>query len=205
MTKDNTPKLHAVDNSEMTKTGPGDDPFDLALLRLDQSFTESAGVKKLLTTVPVRKPGQQDFVRVHHDEKFRETVAMIELKDDREYYLLPKKIATELPGEFVMVTLFTTINRQGVVSLWPVRLPTPDGRRNIWHQSAMEAAQLAMTRWVRVKANMALGAYEIFEAASTIPDPTWPPITFQELLRIAFRHQYVDSINHPVVDRLRGA
>ena len=104
-----------------------------------------------------------------------------------------------------MVTLFTTITRQGVIHLWPVRLPTPDGRRNIWHHSAMEAAQLAMTRWVRVKANMALGAYEISEAASTIPDPTWPPVTFQELLRIAFRHQYVDSINHPVVDRLRGA
>ncbi len=199
-----TPKLHAVDATE-AKTAPDEDPFDLALLRLDQSFTETAGVKKLLTTVPVRKPGQQDFVRVHPGENYRETVAMIELKDDREYYLLPKKIAAELPGEFVMVTLFTTITRQGVIHLWPVRLPTPDGRRNIWHHSAMEAAQLAMTRWVRVKANMALGAYEISEAASTIPDPTWPPVSFQELLRIAFRHQYVDSINHSVVDRLRGA
>ncbi|MFZ1951995.1 MAG: hypothetical protein WAU74_18155 [Pseudolabrys sp.] len=199
-----TPKLHAVDATE-AKTAPDEDPFDLALIRLDQSFTETAGVKKLLTTVPVRKPGQQDFVRVHPGENYRETVAMIELKDDREYYLLPKRIAAELPGEFVMVTLFTTITRQGVIHLWPVRLPTPDGRRNIWHHSAMEAAQLAMTRWVRVKANMALGAYEISEAASTIPDPTWPPVTFQELLRIAFRHQYVDSINHPVVDRLRGA
>lgn len=199
-----TPKLHAVDATE-AKTAPDEDPFDLALIQLDQSFTETAGVKKLLTTVPVRKPGQQDFVRVHPGENYRETVAMIELKDDREYYLLPKRIAAELPGEFVMVTLFTTITRQGVIHLWPVRLPTPDGRRNIWHHSAMEAAQLAMTRWVRVKANMALGAYEISEAASTIPDPTWPPVTFQELLRIAFRHQYVDSINHPVVDRLRGA
>ena len=38
------------------------DPFDLSNLRLDQSFVESAGVKKLLTTVPVRKPNPQDFV-----------------------------------------------------------------------------------------------------------------------------------------------
>jgi hypothetical protein len=39
------------------------DPFDLSKLRLDQSFTETAGVKKLLTTVPVRKPSPQDYVR----------------------------------------------------------------------------------------------------------------------------------------------
>ena len=41
------------------------DPFDPANLRLSQSFTETVGVKKLLTTVPVRKPSPQDFVRVH--------------------------------------------------------------------------------------------------------------------------------------------
>jgi len=60
-----------------------DDPFDLANLRLDQSFVESAGVKKLLTTVPVRKPNPQDFVRVHPDPGYRETLAVIELKEDR--------------------------------------------------------------------------------------------------------------------------
>ncbi len=37
------------------------DPFDPASLRLDQSFTEGAGVKKLLTTVPVRKPKSTGF------------------------------------------------------------------------------------------------------------------------------------------------
>ena len=44
-----------------------------------------------------------------------------------------------------MSTLYTTITRQGVVSLWPIRLPLPDGRYNEWHRSAAEAAELAMT------------------------------------------------------------
>ena len=39
------------------------DPFNPAALRLDQSFADTVGVKKLLTTVPVRKPNRQDFVR----------------------------------------------------------------------------------------------------------------------------------------------
>ena len=43
------------------------DPFNPDNLRLSQSFAETVGVKKLLTTVPVRKPSPQDFVRVHPD------------------------------------------------------------------------------------------------------------------------------------------
>jgi hypothetical protein len=41
------------------------DPFDLSNLRLSQAFIETAGAKKLLITVPVRKPSPQDWVRVH--------------------------------------------------------------------------------------------------------------------------------------------
>ena len=38
-----------------------------------------------------------------------------------------------------------------------------------WWRSAREAAELAMKSWVRVRANMNLGAYDIFEAESVIP------------------------------------
>ncbi len=180
------------------------DPFDLANLRLTQDFVETAAVKKLLTTVPVRKPNPQDFIRVHPGHDYRAELAIIELKEDREIYLLTPAIAKQLPGEFTMAVVFTGINRQGVVFLWPVRLPASDGRTLEWHRSAQEAAERAMGRWLRVKANMALGAYEMFEAASSIPDPEWPALPFNELLRIAFRDRLVDRIDHAVIKRLRG-
>ena len=41
------------------------DPYDPACLRLDQSFCDCTAVRKLLTTVPVRKPNRQDFFRRH--------------------------------------------------------------------------------------------------------------------------------------------
>jgi hypothetical protein len=41
--------------------------FDPSVLRLSQNFSEATGVKKLVTTVPVRKPNKQDFIRVHPD------------------------------------------------------------------------------------------------------------------------------------------
>jgi hypothetical protein len=192
-------------NLESSNLSPPKDIFDdLSKLRLDQSFVETAGVKKLLTTVPVRKPNAQDFVRVHPDASYRENFSVIELKDDREIYLVPPSVANDLPGEFVMVSLYTAINRLGVVFLWPVRLPAADGRVIEWHRTLNEAAERSMTCWLRVKANMALGAYEMFEAASTIPDPKWPAVTFPELLRIGFKHRLVTDLDHAVVKRLRG-
>jgi hypothetical protein len=194
------------DTSRLLERSAAPDPFDPAALRLDQSFADCVGVKKLLTTVPVRKPHRQDFVRVHPAPAYRLTpAALIELKEDRETFLVTPLMAAELPGEFVAATLYMAINRQGVVHLWPVKLPGADGKHNEWHRSAAEAAELAMDKWVRITANMALGAYEIFEAIGDLPDPAWPELPFPEILRIAFRDRIVDSFDHPVVQRLRGA
>jgi hypothetical protein len=184
---------------------PAPNPFDPAALRLDQSFADTVGVKKHLMTVPVRKPNRQDFVRVHPDPAYRLTpAAIIELKEDREVYLVTPDMARDLPGEFAAATLFTSINRQGVLHLWPVKLPGPDGKHNEWHRSAAEAAELAMKRWLRLTANMSLGAYEVFQATGDLPEPEWPNILFPEILTIAFRDRIVDRVDHPLVQRLRG-
>ena len=183
-----------------------DNPFNPAALRLSQSFADTVGVKKLVTTVPVRKPNRHDFVRVHSDPAYRLTpTAIIELKEDRETYLLSPAIAQQLPGEFNVVTLYTAINRQGVLQLWPVRLPGPDGKHNEWHRSAGAAAEKAVDQWVGVRANMSLGAYEIREATSDLPKPVWPELSFEEIFKVAFRNHIVDRIDHPLVQKLRGA
>ena len=192
--------------SEAPETNRVPNPFEnLSALRLDQSYADTVGVKKLLTTVPVRKPGRQDFVRVNPDPTFRLTpAAIIEMKEDREVYFVLPSIAQQLPGEFSVVTLYVTINRQGTLHLWPVKLPAPDGRRNEWHRSGAEGAERAMKRWVRVTASMSLGAYEIFEASGDLPEPVWPDFSFQEILKIAFRERIVDRPDHPLVQRLQG-
>jgi hypothetical protein len=187
------------------ETNPNPNPFDPAALRLDQSYADTVGVKKLLTTVPVRKPNRQDFVRVHPDSKYRLTpAAIIEVREDREVYLVTPNMAQALPGEFATVTLFTTITRQGTLHLWPVKLPSPEGRQNEWHRSAAEGAERAMKKWVRVTASMSLCAYEIFEASGDLPEPVWPDVSFEEILRIAFRDRIVDRADHPLVQRLQG-
>jgi len=181
------------------------DPFDLAKWRLNPSFAEAAGVKKLRTTVPVRRPSPQDFVRTNPDPAYRDNFAIIELKDDREDYLVLPHIVPSLTGEVIYKTIYTAINKQGVVFLWPVRLPGLDDKPNGWWASSREAAELAMTKWLRMRANMSLGAYELTAAESEVSDPKWEGLeSFQDLLRIGFRGRLVTDLDHPVIKRLRG-
>jgi hypothetical protein len=183
------------------------DPFDPASLRLDQSFTDGTAVKKVWSTIPVGRPGRQDFFRVHPGESYRlAPAAIIELKDEREIYLVQANLAAELAGEIATVTLFTTINRQNVIRLWPVRLPSSDGKTNNWHTSAADAARRAMDSWVRIQANMNLGAYDIFKASANIPEPEWPEdLSFHSMLKIAFASRFIDRADHPLIQKLRGA
>ena len=198
-------KPHLVSTDDQASEQVAPNPFDPDRLRIDLSFSEGVGVKKALITIPVKKPSRQDFIRVHPSAAFRLPVAIIELRDDRETFLVLPDVAREIPGEYTTVTMHTCINRQGVVFLWPVRLPGSDGRQLEWHRSAAEAAEMAMKRWIRVQANMSLGAYEVYEASSTIPEPAWPTdLTFTQMLTIAFKGRLVDSFDHPVLKRLRG-
>jgi hypothetical protein len=179
--------------------------FDPAKLRIDQSFLNHGVAKKLLTTLPIRKPSKQDFVRVHPSTEYRLTAALIELEDDRETYLVLPGFTHQLgDGEYFLSTLYLCINRQKVLSFWPVKLPGPDGRQMAWHTSAAEAAERAIRRWVRVTANMSLGAYEISEAVANLSEPDWPDQSMPELLSIAFKGRVIEGPEHPVMKKLRG-
>jgi hypothetical protein len=182
-----------------------DDPYDPAKLRVSQDYLATANVKRLLTTVPVRRPGSQEFVRTHSSPAYRDLLAFLELRDDRETFLVNLAAVPELQSECFIATLHTAITRVGVVFLWPVRVPAVDGRTNNWHASAAEAAAHAMKSWVKMKANMALGAYEISLAENQVPEPEWPELSFVELYKIAFRDRLINTPDHPAIKRLRGA
>ena len=68
----------------------------------------------------------------------------------------------------------------------------------------MDAADEARTRWVRISANMSLGAYDVAVAPAQVAEPVWPDISFQEIIRIAFRDKMISDWDHPVLKRLRG-
>ena len=172
-------------------------PFALA-----RPTTQTAGVEKLLTTVPVRKPNKTEFVRVHPEMHF--DTMLLELKEDRESYLVLPHLLADVSGIAVPVSLKLAINRAGVLFLWPLRLPGEDGRSNVWHESAREAADLAVHRWVSMRANMSLGAYDIYQGAETLSEPQWPDKSMEDILKVAFRGHVIGDAEHPVIKRLQG-
>jgi hypothetical protein len=180
-----------------------DDPFKPENLRLDQSALQASVAKRLLITVPVHKPNKQDFVRVHPSEEYREVVALLNF--ERDTYLLVPTVCAELSeSEYYTATLYTAINRQKVTFLWPVKLPGTDGRQMDWHVSAAEGAQKAMSNWVRITANMDLGAYDVFEAIADYGEPNWPAQSYWDLIKIAFKNRLIQSVDHQIIQKLRG-
>lgn len=181
------------------------DPFDPALLRIAPTSEAASGVKKVLLHVPVRKPNRQEFFRTRPDSDYRAPVATLELKEEREIYVVAPSLVPELAGEVRLVEIRLCINRSGVVFLWPVTLPAEDGRSNPWHETAREAAVLAEANWVRMSANMGAGCYDVSQAPEGLSEPKWPEQSLHELLRLAFcKGKLIDAFDHPVLKRLRG-
>jgi hypothetical protein len=197
--------IEAKRASSHSEEQPTYDPFDVQSLRLTQDFGSAVGVRKRLVFVPICKPSNEWFVRTHPDESYRLPTALLELKKERETYLVAQPLWPELTSEptFTPRLLVLAVSRQGNPFLWPARLPGPDGRLDPWNQSALEACQMARTEWVRLKSNMQIGAYDI-SVASFQAEPEWPDLPFQEILRIAFRDRVISDWNHPALRRLRG-
>lgn len=193
-----------VKNKKQTEAHGAPGGFDLESLRLPQNYAGQLGVKKVSNTIPPRKPKRQEWVWVHPDPAYRMQAAILEDEENRETYLVLPGIVGELPGMVVPKELVVAITRQNVLLVWPLRLPGEDGRQDAWMQSALEAAALAQTSWIRIAANMSLGAYDIFRPDGELAEPEWPEISFDEIIRIAFRGRIIETTENPIVQRLRG-
>ena len=138
---------------------------------------------------------------------YRFPTYVIELKEDSETYLVRKALWQALEGEsvFVVKIFVLSVNRQGVVFLWPIRPPGPDGKLDGYNQSALDAADVARDTWIRLQANRSLGAYETIVAENLEREPVWPEESFESLLNIAFKGKFINSIEHPVLKNLREA
>ena len=181
------------------------DPFDPAQFAASSVLQGNMGVEKMMVTCPVRKPGKQEFIRVNPDAAYSLKAHIIEFKDERETYLLLPAVAAELPGEYRNVMLKLAVSRQGALFLWPLPLPSDDGRDTDWGVSARAAAVKAEHDWVRLIGNMSQQAYDVFTASGSLGTPSWPNKSLGDILAIAFGEKFViRDMDHPVIRRLTG-
>jgi hypothetical protein len=181
------------------------DPFDLAALRSAPS--DEIQIEKVTLTVPVRKPTRAEFFRVHPDDEYVVDCWILEREqgfDRQAWWVDGRELLTELVDDAKKVRLFTCINKRGAVFLWAVRLPTLDGGGNQWYASALSAAELAKTSWLKLRSSRDIGSYEGYKAEGDLGDPAWPNKTLEELIRVAFKDRVIDSLDHIVIQELRG-
>lgn len=177
--------------------------FNLAALRMKPEADHGLAVKQIIQKIPVKKPGKQEFISVCPNEAYSVTVGLLELKDEKQFYL----VAPELHGQLSDIKPFQLvlgINRQKQLFIWPIRLPDDSGRRDTWGTSGMEAADEARRSWVKIVPNTHAQAYEVYQAQGALSDPAWPEKPFEELVEIAFKGFIIDSEDHFIIKQLRG-
>lgn len=178
--------------------------FDLAAIRLNQDFTDTFGVKKQFTRIPIRTARKDEYHQVHPSTDYQISVVLVELKEENETYVLSPHLAGLLPGLARPAIIFTAVDRHGNPFLPFVYLPGPDGTINPWHESRLAGIKKAQTCWLRCVANKALQGYELYIAEGINEEPKWPELSFAEIIEIALRGRYIDDANHPVVQQLLG-
>jgi hypothetical protein len=194
-------------NSTSAAGDAAPNPFDLDALRAAPDL-DAVDVEKVLTTVPVKRPGRNEFFRVHTSDDYVIDGYVVEHESEMErttYWVAPGLRAV-LADHLRKVRLFTCIDKRGNVFLWPAKLPTADGSASArsWYQSALQAAESAKGLWVKITGNRSLGAYDIMLARGDLGDPQWPDHPFQDLIELAFRDKVIDSMGHAVVREIHG-
>jgi hypothetical protein len=180
-------------------------PFaDLAALKLSDTILSSA--KETLSKLPVQKPGKQVFYRCHPDDDMSLITAVFEDKENREFFLIAPEMrgAMQALDQLTPVKLVPAMTRQNVLLLVPAKLPSESGSSSGWQESFLLAIERAKKKWTRSSADMSLGAYRIWEAIGNLSDPTWPDMSLNEMLALAFKDRVIDSEDHPVFNRLLG-
>jgi hypothetical protein len=132
--------------------------------------------------------------------------AIFEDKDSREIFLIAPDMVPHMSalGEVTPAKLVPAITRQGVLFLIPAKLPNEAGSNSAWQDTLLRATELAKKKWIRTYADMALGAYRIFEAEGNLSEPEWPDMTLSEMLEVGFKDRVIDSEDHPVFNKLLG-
>ena len=191
-------------NQETNNTIADVDPFDPArfVIRATDALVKA---EQLLTKMTVGKPPKTSFVMASSAPEHSIMVGILELVAERETYLLtPEGMAGVDPKLVRMSVLTLAVDRMGNPFLWETRQPDVSGNDNPWSESMRIALSEGKKRWVRVVANQALGAYDLFVAPGDLSEAVWPKYTMGEMLKAAFAGRIIESQEHPVLLRLRG-
>jgi hypothetical protein len=185
------------------------DPYDLEAIRaIPNPHIET---QKLQLVSVKERPGRHQFFRVHPDPAYSTewyTLTYESETSDRAIYWVAPALWSALEGHIMRVRLYTCVDRQKNVFLWPCKMPDDDSNSTArkWAQSRLQAAEKAKQLWVRIQGNKVQNAYEIVEAQANLGDPVWPDKSLRELIELGFGDEKtITTLDDDVIKKLYGA
>ena len=196
--------MNAEANKEMKLKKP---KIDLERVRARSDRSIDLGVTTELTVIPIRNPKPDEFFRCMPDEDYSMDTYILSLKAENEWYLVDPDILPEiqLESQLRVMTLYVCVTMNSTPFVTCIPQPDEMGKINSWHTSGHITMEEAKLCWVRRQADKANSCYLVTKAMNAkLPDPKWPTITLNEIIDRAFDKFYINDIQHPVLQRLRG-
>lgn len=184
-------------------TSAKSDIFD-DLIALGRPLDEVVPSEKVLTSLEVRKPKRDEWVRLHSEIHAR--VHAYDPKDNRSWFVVLPEVVEPLLDVLRYVQMSLAVNYAGTLFIWPVPIPT-ERHPHQAHISALAAAEQAMQEWIRI--SWGGSDYDVYRRSSAKVDPVWPAEikTASEMLRFASKagsFEVIGSMDHPVIRRHLG-
>ena len=181
--------------------------IDLERVRARADRQIDLGVATEYTVIPIRNPKPDEFYRCMADEEYSMDANILSLKTENEWYMIDPDILPEIQLEYQLrvMTLYVCVTMSSTPFVTCIPQPNELGQINSWHESGHRTMAEAKQFWVRRQADRSNGSYIITKAMNVkLPDPKWPTMTLSEIIERAFDKFYIDDVNHPVLQRLRG-
>jgi len=190
------------------------DPWDVeSWADVPEDIADLSGTQ-MPTEVPCRKPAKSWFFRVNPDENYRTAAWFLKVEGkegrDGETYLIAHHLADKLARSPMYRDLmfrqwiFLAMTSDGDIFLFPVKALTGNEMGDRWSRSLLQAAKEAETKWLGARSNKSKGCYERWEAVEEHDEPKWPATPFKEFVRLAFEHCIIDTLDHPILFKLRA-
>ena len=156
------------------------------------------------TMIPIGRRDDQTWIQYHKEWMFR--LNCIKRKADKTYFVVERKALPYCKEWVKPFKFFIGVTASNAIFLLDVPEDTEDdkGFGRSWHESAQQTVIAGREGWIRVVSNRSAGGYDVKYPEGNIGEPTWPDVTLEEILNIAFRDRIIKDGEHKLIKDLRG-
>ena len=154
-------------------------------------------------TIRVGKPADK-FFRVNPDPNFTVEICLLETTErlKKVQYAVASHLYDRRLG-MKMSPLRLCLEYEGGLFFWPLG-SLDHAEWNTWIVSAIECATEAEEKWVSMSSNLDDQKREWIVAKADFGEPSWPKMSLQELLVVAFKDKMIMDKDHTVLRKKRG-